>query len=511
MISVFDTERSRALDRHTVRVGRLGEIDLMRNAGRVVAVEAAKLLRGDTDRPVVVVCGKGHNGGDGIAAAGFLARWGYSCSVHLLSDIEGMDAVVGETYRLADVQLLQSARPEDVDWTADNLVIDALLGIGVDRPLGEPLAAWVQAINEQPGPVLAVDVPTGLSTDTGRSWETAIKADVTVTMGHPKLGLLIGDGPDLAGRVVVAHIGFAALDISEDDTGHFQFTGEDFSRLFHPPARRTYKHRQGKTLVIAGSQGMTGAAVLTARATVLSGSGLTLVACPASIQQLYAPSMPEVITLGLEDHQRGIFLPEHVSAIQEPLSWCSAVVMGPGLSRSPQVKEFVQGIFEHLEAPILLDADGLMAFTDNMDLLNAAGGPLVLTPHAQEFASLFDHELQEVMDDPAGVLAEVRSYFPHTVVLKGAPTLTLLSTGDIIINSTGNPGMATAGSGDVLSGIIGTFLSQNYSPDEAAIMGVFIHGRGGDLARAEVGVSGMNALQILEHLPAALARYDSAA
>ncbi len=510
MISVFNTERSRALDRHTVRTGRLEEIDLMRNAGRAVAVEAAKLLRGDTDQPVVVVCGKGHNGGDGIAAAGFLARWGYSCSLHLLGDIEEMDAVVGETYRQADVQLRESARPDDVAWSADNLVLDALLGIGVDRPLSEPVAAWVQAINEQSGPVLAVDVPSGLSTDTGHSWETAIKADITVTMGHPKLGLLISDGPDLAGRVVVADIGLAALDISEDETGHFQFTGQDFARLFRPPARRTYKHRQGKTLIIAGSLGMTGAAVLTARAAVLSGSGLTLAACPASIQQLYAPSMPEVITLGLEDNQRGIFLPEHVSAIQESLGWCSAVVMGPGLSRSPQVREFVQGIFEHLDAPILLDADGLMAFTDNMDLLNATGGPLVLTPHAQEFASLFDHELEEVMSDPAGVLAEVRSYFPHTVVLKGAPTLTLLSSGDIVINSTGNPGMATAGSGDVLSGIIGTFLSQNYSPDEAAIMGVFIHGRAGDLAREEVGVSGMNAVRILGHLPAALARYDGA-
>ncbi len=511
MIRVLNTEQCRALDRQTVLAGRVGEVALMRNAGRAVAVEAAKLIQGDTTRPIVVICGKGHNGGDGLAAAGFLTAWRYACNVYLLGRIDELDAVVSETLSNAKIDVVEEAQLENVSWTDDNLVIDALLGIGVDQPLREPAASWVQAINAQSGQVLAVDVPTGLGSDTGWSWDLAVRADVTVTMGHPKLGLFISNGPDLTGRVVVADIGFVEPVTGDDETGHFQFMSADFDSFFRPPPRTTYKHRQGKTLVIAGSLGMTGAAVLTARATTLSGSGLTVAPCPASIQHLYAPGMPEAITLGLEDKKQGMFLPEHVPQIQESLEWCSALVLGPGLSRSPQAREFVKGIFEHLDAPTILDADGLMAFNDNMDMLNSASMPLVLTPHAQEFAQLFDHDLEEVMHDPAGVLSEVRSYFHHTVVLKGAPTLTLLSTGDIVINGTGNPGMATAGSGDVLSGIIGTFLSQNYSPDEAAMMGVWIHGRAGDLAREAVGAPGMSALHILDQLPAALAQFDQGA
>ena len=508
MINLLTTAGSRALDRYTVRKGRVTEVDLMRNAGRSVAVEAGKLLRGDSSRPVLVVCGKGHNGGDGIAAAGFLSSWGYGCTVVLLGKIEEMDEVVAATYRQAGVQVRELVLPDKVKWSEHGLVIDALLGVGVDQPLREPVAQWVQAINKFFGPVLSIDLPTGLSTDTGQAWEGVVRAEVTVTMGYPKLGLLINMGPDVCGRLVVADIGFDPGYFNGEEPGIAQFTREDFARAYRPPPRRTFKHRQGKTLVIAGSRGMTGAAVLAARAAILSGSGLVVAACPASIQHLYVPAMPEVITLSLEDHEQGLFLPEHVSAIRESLAWCSAVVLGPGLSRSPQVKEFVQAVFEHLETPTLLDADGLTPFNGDVDLLTAAEVPLVVTPHAREFALLFDHDLQEVTADPVRALSEVQAYFPHTVVLKGAPTMALLSTGEIVVNSTGNPGMATAGSGDVLSGVIGTLLSQGYSADEAAVMGVWLHGLAGDLARRCHGAAGMASTHILEYLAPALAEFD---
>ncbi|UCH63849.1 MAG: NAD(P)H-hydrate dehydratase [Fidelibacterota bacterium] len=508
MISVLTTAGSRALDRYTVRKRRVTEVDLMRNAGRVVAIEVGKLLRGETNHHVLVVCGKGHNGGDGIAAAGFLSSWGYECTVALLGKIDEMDEVVTTTHGEAGIQVRELALPDEIKWSEYNLVVDALLGIGVDQSLREPVSQWVQAITEFIGPVLSIDLPTGLCTDTGQVWGGVVQADLTVTMGYPKLGLLINDGPDVCGRLVVADIGFDAAYFDEVQPGIAQFTREDFAQAYRPPPRRTFKHRQGKTLVIAGSRGMTGAAVLAARAAILSGSGLTVAACPASIQQLYVPAMPEVITLSLEDHGQGMFLPQHVTAIRESLAWCSAVVLGPGLSRSPQVKEFVQALFEHLETPTLLDADGLTPFNGDLDLLTAADVPLIVTPHAQEFALLFDHDLQEVMADPICALSEVQAYFPHTVVLKGAPTLTLLSTGEIVVNSTGNPGMATAGSGDVLSGVIGTLLSQGYSADEAAVMGVWLHGLAGDLARRCYGTPGITSSHILEQLPLALAEFD---
>lgn len=508
MISLLNTSSSRALDRFTVGQGHLTEVDLMRNAGRAVAVEAGKLLRGDRSRGILVVCGKGHNGGDGIAAAGFLASWGYGCTVVLVGQIEELDPVVRATYEAAQVPVTELARPNESDGAREGLVIDALLGVGVSQPLRGPVAGWAKAINDHPGVVLSVDVPTGLNADTGEVRDGAVHAEVTVTMGHPKLGLLVNAGPDVAGRVVVADIGFASGYFDNQDHGHYQFTREDFAQRYSLPPRQTFKHRQGKTLVIAGSVGMTGAAVLTARATTLAGSGLTLAVCPVSIQQLYALAMPEVMTLGLDDNHQGMFLPEQVASVRESLDWCSAVVLGPGISRSPQAQRFVRDIFEHLDTPTLLDADGLAPFYGAVDRLNAAELPLVVTPHAREFADLFDHDLKEVMAHPVAVLSEVQAYFSHTVVLKGAPTMTLLTTGKIVINSTGNPGMATAGSGDVLSGIIGTLLSQGQAPDDAAMMGVWIHGRAGDLARQQYGVSGMTALHILEQLPQALKEFD---
>ncbi|MFC1484180.1 NAD(P)H-hydrate dehydratase [Candidatus Neomarinimicrobiota bacterium] len=509
MNPVLTTDISRALDQFTIRSGRITEVDLMRNAGRAVALEASKMLGADTDAAILIVCGKGHNGGDGIAAAGFLTQWGYSPDVQLLGKVEDMDETVSVTYQEAGIEATEDGSADGVDVSPYDLIIDALLGIGVEQPVRSPVSDWVKSINTFHGPVLAIDIPSGLITDTGEIAGSVIKADVTVTMGYPKLGLLINVGPDLAGRLVVADIGFESdffQEMETEPTGLLNRT--DFAGLFQPPARRTFKHRQGKTLVIAGSIGMTGAAVLTARATMASGSGLTVAACPASIQLQYVPMMPEVITLSLEDHGRGMFLPEHAAAIRESLEWCSAVVLGPGLSRSPQVKEFVRNIFEYLETPTLLDADGLTPFNGNVDLLSSAEIPLVITPHAKEFARLFDHDVEEVSANPAKALSEVRAYFHHTVVLKGAPTVTLFSTGEIVINSTGNSGLATAGSGDVLSGVIGTFLSQGYRADEAASMGVWLHGYAGDLARRHYGAPGMTSLHLLEQLPHALAEFD---
>ena len=187
MISVPTAADSRALDRHTLQAGDVAAVDLMRNAGRAVAIEAAKIIRGDTTRSLLIVCGKGHNGGDGLAAAGFLTRWGYPCTVALVGGRDEWDEVVAATYRSAGVEVREQARPGGVSWAEPGLVIDALLGVGASRPLKGLLSGWVRAINGFAGPVLAVDLPTGLNSDTGQPMNEAVKAQVTVTMGYPKL------------------------------------------------------------------------------------------------------------------------------------------------------------------------------------------------------------------------------------------------------------------------------------------------------------------------------------
>ena len=507
MDRLLDAAASRGLDRYTLDQGKLGETTLMRNAGRAVAIEAAKLLQGDTEARSIIVCGKGHNGGDGLAAAGYLTEWGYDCRVVFSASADDLDPVVGEFYRPDVLNLAPADEAAELLRDGAALVVDALLGIGVEGALRDPVAGWVDAINDQPGAVLSIDLPSGLSADNGRVWDRAVRADLTVTMGYAKLGLWVNTGPDIAGHIVVADIGFDGAYFDGVEKGHFRFITDDFAELYVPPLRRTYKQQQGKTLVIAGSRGMTGAAAMTAGATLLSGAGLTVAACPLSLQPTYATAQPEIITLGLEDHGQGLFLPEHVSLVQESLEWCTAVILGPGLSRSPQTLEFARQLVDHLEVAAVLDADGLKPFNGQVDPLNAAKQPLVLTPHVAEFADLFDHDLKEVIADPIGALHEVRSYFHQTVVLKGAPTLVLLSSGEIVVNSTGNPGMATAGAGDVLSGVIGTFLSQGYSANDAALLGVWLHGRAADLAAAQAGLPGITSTHIMSHLPHALAPF----
>lgn len=508
MINILTADASRSLDRHTVKSGTATERVLMRNAGRAVAVAAAQLISGDRTKSILVVCGKGHNGGDGLAAAGFLSRWEYSCTTVLVGGRADQDKVVSATHEEAGVEVSERAQPGTVNWADQGLVIDALLGVGANRPLREPVSAWVRAIQDFAGPVLAIDLPTGLHSDTGQVLGAAVSADATVTMGYPKLGLLINAGPGLAGRVVVADIGFDATYFATDTGEVLQFERADFARLNRLPPRQTFKHRQGKTLVIAGSRGMTGAAILAARATLLAGAGLSMAACPASIYPLYAAPMPEVLTRVLEDRRQGIFLPDQVAELNEALRWCSAVVLGPGLSREPQVISFVEALVSHIKVPVLIDADGLAPFANQTRLLADLQVPVVVTPHAREFADLFHVDLTAVLADPLAVLRQTRADFPHVVVLKGSPTLTLLSTGKVVVNSSGNPGMATAGSGDVLSGVIGTFLSQGYSADEAAIMGVWLHGRAGDLARLQYGAQGLTSAHLLDSLPLALREFD---
>ncbi|MCH7575891.1 MAG: NAD(P)H-hydrate dehydratase [Candidatus Marinimicrobia bacterium] len=507
MDNVLSTAGCRELDRFTIDKGHSTAVRLMRNAGRAVAIEAAKMLAGDVSRQMTIVCGKGHNGGDGLAAAQFLREWGYNCQLALTCAVDDLDAVTAQFHDDPSAGDMETATPDQVTIDSDGLIIDALLGIGAKGPLHEPMESWVGAINAHGGPVLSVDLPTGLNGDSGDVASVAVRADVTVTMGYDKLGLLINDGPDLAGQVVVTDIGFADSYFNNRTRSFYRYRESDFAAQFAPPGRQTYKHRQGKTLVISGSLGMTGAAMLSGSATLRSGSGLTIAACPLSLQHLYAASMPEIITLGLDDHGQGMFLPEHISLIQESLEWCSALVMGPGLSRAPQCLKFVRNLLPNIDVPMILDADALAAFNGQAGLLNAGAHPLVLTPHVGEFALLFDHDRAAVQADPISALTEVGSYFNHTVVLKGAPSMVLLSNGDIVINSSGNPGMATAGSGDVLSGVIGTFLSQGYSADEAALMGVWLHGRAGDLAAEQMGTPGMTATDLLQHVPLALAEF----
>ncbi|MFC1481500.1 NAD(P)H-hydrate dehydratase [Candidatus Neomarinimicrobiota bacterium] len=508
MRHVLNSASSKALDKFTIALGNKSEVDLMRNAGRAIAITAARMVSGDRTKSILFVCGTGHNGGDGIAAAGFLKRWGYNCTVWTTGDGTDRDATLQTTLSAADIDLKLNLKTGDIDWASVDLVVDALLGVGLYTPVRPHIADLIDEINGHSKLTLAADVPSGLNSDTGQIMVSAINAAITVTMGYPKLGLLVLDGPDLSGKIEIADIGFSNHYFDQLKFGQHQFGRTDFVELYTPPQRQTYKHQQGKCLVIAGSLGMTGAAILSARSTLLSGSGLTTAACPASLQRIYASAMPELITLPLPDNEQGLFHPGHVPLIRESLDWCNALVMGPGLSRSPQTMDFIREIIDDLDVPTILDADGLTPFNGNLDGLNAVRSPLVITPHAREFALLFDHDLQDVKDNPVGALMEVRNYFHHTVVLKGAPTITLLSTGDIVLNSTGNEGMATAGSGDVLSGIIGTLLSQGVRADEAAIMGVWLHGRAGDLARDVVGTAGMTAHEIQEFIPAALKEFD---
>lgn len=473
----------RQLDQRTIAAGTPG-VELMERAGFAVARAAIAFLKRRDSRAALLFAGKGNNGGDTFVAARHLAAAGCEPTLVLLCRPTELQGDTREQFE-------KMIGTRVVEWGETDLrgdvVVDGLLGTGLTGDVREPHASAIRFMNHLPSPIVAIDIPSGLDSDTGEIRGVCVRADVTVTMGLPKIGLLRPGAADYVGRIEIADIGFPREFVDEIQTDVELLTADDVRPLFPPRHRAAHKGDFGHLLIIAGSEGYTGAPVLTAHAAARAGAGLVTLAVPRNIYPIVAATCPPEI------------MPRPLDQFDSFENF-SAIAIGPGMGRSAEAQSFVINLLANVTKPTVVDADAINA-------LAATGAPLrpglVLTPHPGEMARLVGKSAKEVQTQRWEIARGFAQARGVVLVLKGAGSVVTDHTGKLWINSTGNPGMAKGGMGDALTGIIGALLAQGIAPLDAARAGVFIHGLAGDLAAERAGEIAMQAGDLIANLGAA--------
>ena len=478
----------RELDRRAIEERKIPSIDLMERAAAAVAQAALDAL---PDKPqkcrAAVFCGAGNNGGDGIGAARLLFLMGLKVRVFLVGDYNRLTPdAMEETGRLSECGVeLEDFNPQDkaqAAWTrGSQVVVDAIFGVGLSRNIApdSKFAAAVDLINScRRGTVIAADIASGVEADTGRVLGRAVRADRTVTFSMPKTGQFAGDGAVLSGRVTVHDIGVPAALVREVSCP-VQTVEADFAREALPPRKKDgHKGDFGKVLVVGGAVGYTGAPYLTASAAVRSGCGLVYLGVPESIWEIETVRCVSAMPFPLAD-RRGRLSRRALPELLERLKGCGVLALGPGLGRGESVRQLVLEVLRQTGKPVILDADGINALEGHIDSLDSRRGRVtILTPHGGEFARIGGNPA----GDPVGAARAFAREHGCFLVLKGHRTVTAGPEGNVLVNTTGNSGLAKGGSGDVLTGLIASLLAQGAGPVMAAAGAVWIHGRAGDLA-----------------------------
>ncbi len=500
MKRALNAAQMRELDAAAAEHGMPSSI-LMENAGAALAATALE-LSGPQGR-FLVLCGLGNNGGDGLVAARKLSSAGRMVNVELM----GLpDALEGEPHR--NFKALKaggiSVGPigDDVPVGPGDVVIDALLGIGLSRP---PDAKYADAIGRisswraAGAKVVAADLPSGLQSDQGTPLQPCVTADATLSFGFLKIGQALEPGATLCGRIEVVDIGIPrAASASLKDPATYLLEENDVKGRLAPRRPDTHKGSYGHVLVVAGSWGKTGAAALAGMAALRSGAGLVTVATrPESMIPVMA-HCPEL--MGVELVSDGPLGVADLNTLLDAAEDKQAVIFGPGIDRGPDTAKLLGALLEELTIPCVIDADGLNAIAGNLELLKRAKGDLLLTPHPGEMARLLGKTTEVIQNDRIAAVRSIALNTQVVVALKGARTLIAREDGTVFINPTGNAGMATAGTGDVLSGVCGALLGQGLSPEDAAITGCYAHGLAGDLVLARRGKMGLMASDLLDGL-----------
>ena len=505
---VLNAAQMREADRRTIEDIGVPSLVLMENAGRQVVAAMEAAFEDLTTRHVAVLCGRGSNGGDGFVVARTLAQRGVQCSVFVLgqiADVHGDARVnLGILGRL-DVTVVEviDAQAWELHYSEisrSDLIVDALFGTGLKTALSGLYETVVADVNGLPIPVVAIDLPSGLSADTHQIIGQAIAATLTVTMAAPKLPLVLPPAEAHVGDLVIADIAIPSHVIDELDGPWLALlTREHLRELVQTRAPDSHKGDYGHVLIVAGSVGKTGAAHLAALGALKSGAGLVTVATPRSALPIVAAMAPEYMTEPLEETAGGAV---DFGALEHVLEMKADVLaVGPGLGNAPGTVAFVHALVERAGGPLVLDADALNAFADDPDrLVGRDGVDIVITPHPGEMARLLGVSVDEVQADRVESARSFAETHRVHVVLKGHRTVIATPEGRTFVNLTGNPGMATGGTGDVLTGMVAAWFGQLLDAEAAAKVAVYLHGLAGDLAEADEGEIAMTATDLVGRL-----------
>src|SRR5712691_10009510 len=504
---VLNAAQMREADRRTTEEIGIPSLVLMENAGRQ-AVAAMETMHSDLfERQVAVLCGRGNNGGDGFVIARTLLQRGIDVSVFLMgrvADVRG-DArtnleILGRlgltVVEVADSQAWELHFSEVSDCT---LIVDAIFGTGLNAPVSGFIESVIADVNASGIPVVAIDLPSGLSADSPEPIGPSIDAGLTVTLAAPKLPLVLPPAEMRAGDIVIADIGIPSDVLESVDGPRVDLlTRASMRELITPRTPDSHKGDYGRVLIVAGSRGKTGAAHLAAVGALRSGAGLVTVATPASCQPVVAAMGPEYMTETLDEGPEGL----DVNGVDHVLEVARDVLaLGPGLGQAVATREFIRSLVDRATMPLVIDADGLNAFVSDPERLGGREGrDVIITPHPGEMARLVGMSTDEVQASRLEIARNFAVAHRVYVVLKGHRTLIATPDERIFINPTGNPGMATGGTGDVLTGMIAAWLAQLLDAEAACKLAVFLHGMAGDLAEADEGEVAMTSADVAGHL-----------
>lgn len=501
------------LDRRAIEEYGIPGRELMEAAGRGCAEHILAAYGSRQGRRAVILSGKGNNGGDGYVIARYLQEKGWQVLVIVLADRDSIHADALTNLVLLPDEIL-SFCPEEGELTekhADDIqkadvLIDALLGTGLRNDLHGIYLEAVELINTAPGKVVAVDIPTGIHGTTGRILGQAVHANMTVTFGAAKLGHVLYPAAEHVGRLVIVDIGIPPQ-LMQEAVGYDFLNEKLMASQVKRRDRQAHKGIYGHCLIIAGSTGKTGAAALAANSAVRTGSGLVTLAIPESLNPVLEVKTTEAMTLPLPDAGSGYLTTHAIAMLEKHLAGKNAMAFGPGIDRRPAVVTVLQTLIENCSLPMVIDADGLNALAEDTTILHRKRSKeIILTPHPGEMSRLLGSSIPDVAAIRISVAQEFARTFGVYVVLKGARSIIAAPNGMAAINGSGNPGMASGGMGDVLTGILTSLLGQGYSAWNACRLGVFIHGLAGDLVAMEQGEAGMTATDLIERIPTALNR-----
>ena len=504
---VLNAAQMREADRRTIDEIGIPSLVLMENAGRQAVAAMESMYADLSERQVAVLCGRGNNGGDGFVIARTLLQRGVDVAVFLIgrvAEVKG-DArtnleILGRlgltVVEIADSQAWELHFSEVSDCT---LIVDAIFGTGLNAPLAGLMETVVADVNAAAIPVVAIDLPSGLSADSPDPIGDSIEASLTVTLAAPKLPLVLPPAETRAGDIVIADIGIPSEVLDALDGPRVDLlTRSAMRELVTPRVPDSNKGDYGRVLIVAGSRGKTGAAHLAAVGALRSGAGLVTVATPATCQAVVAGLGPEYMTEALAETDDGID-PDEVDRIIEIAR--DVIAIGPGLGRGAGTRRFVTALVDRATAPLVVDADGLNAFADDPDrLAGREGRDVIITPHPGEMGRLLGMSADEVQASRVEIARNFAVAHHVYVVLKGHRTIIATPDEKVFINPTGNPGMATGGTGDVLTGMIAAWLAQLLDAEAACKLAVYLHGLAGDLAEADEGEVAMTSADVAGHI-----------
>ena len=497
------------MDRKTIQELGIPGAVLMENAARGATRVFLDHFEPPKNAHVVILCGPGNNGGDGYVMARYLEDAGLAVTVIVLSEfkrISGDARINLDVIQRMAVKILEI--PDSKEWAkgrrlirACDIIIDGILGTGLDSPVRDFYRKVIQEVNALGKPVMSVDIPSGLNADTGQIMGVAIKADLTVTFGYPKIGQFVFPGAEIVGRLARIDIGIPETVAEEVLEGARITEPHDFRHLLNEARQDIHKGSRGHLLVLAGSTGKTGAATLTALGALRAGAGLVTLGAPRSLNSILEGKLTEAMTVPLPETPEGSLSLDAEKQIRALMEGKTALALGPGLSTHPETTALVRDIVRKCRVPMVVDADGLNALSEDLDALAGCKGGAILTPHPGEMGRLAGLSIRNIQDDRAGSTVRFVEKYGSHLILKGARTLIAEPDGKIHVNPTGNPALSSGGSGDVLTGLVGGFLARRWPLAEAAITAAYLHGLAADHLAEEMGQTGVLAGELLDILP----------